>query len=189
MAVPIVNLGKRPTAPLVPPSLPKLSFPTEGALPPLPALVVAPAPPHEAARRLVSASMAAAGDQPETSPPTGQPAPATLGAGDRAAPQSSASDLSEIERYLAILRAEIQRRLIYPAAARRLGLSGEVLVRFSVDTAGLADGDGARVIGGAEDPVLREGALTTIRRLGDLPAPPKGPITVELPIRFTLTGR
>jgi len=92
-----------------------------------------------------------------------------------------------MDAYLAALRQAIQRGLVYPAVARRLGLAGLVRVRFQVLADGRVDPGSLVVTGGSDDDILRRGALDTIRRLSTFSPPPVGSIGVEVPVSFTLT--
>ena len=91
-----------------------------------------------------------------------------------------------MEAYLAAVRTAIQRELVYPPSARRLGLSGQVHLRFALDAEGRVAPDSVRVVGGSDDSILRQGAMATIRRVASLPPPPAGPIGIEVPVTFTL---
>lgn len=95
----------------------------------------------------------------------------------------------DMDSYLAILRQTIQQSLVYPPAARRLGLAGLVRLRFSVQADGRVDPASLLVVGGSEDGILRQGAIDTIRRLPTVPPPPSGGIGIEVPVNFSLTER
>ncbi|WP_096704940.1 TonB family protein [Magnetospirillum sp. 15-1] len=100
-----------------------------------------------------------------------------------------AGSAPDMDAYLAALRRAIQRGLVYPAVARRLGLAGLVRVRFQVLADGGVDPGSLVVTGGSDDDILRRGALDTIRRLSTFSPPPVGSIGVEVPVSFTLTQR
>lgn len=97
-----------------------------------------------------------------------------------------AAGQARIDPYLAAVRRRIQQVLVYPAAASRLRLTGQVRLRFSI----LADGrvalDTLRIVGGTEEDLLQEGALDTIRGIGAFPPPPAGAVAIELPVAFAL---
>ena len=115
--------------------------------------------------------------------------PAATGAGPAAGAAGPAGTAGSagMDAYLAELRRSIQRHLVYPPAARRLGLSGLVLVRFRLAADGRVDMASLAVTGGSDDDILRRGAVDTIRRLPPPPPPPQGAMGIEVPVNFTLT--
>ncbi len=139
----------------------------------------------------VTPSVTAAGDgQSAETVGNGAVGNGTVGSGQgRAQAGDGAGSASDMDSYLAALRQAIQRGLVYPAVARRLGLAGLVRVRFQVLADGRVDPGSLVVTGGSDDDILRRGALDTIRRLSTFSPPPVGSIGVEVPVSFTLTQR
>ncbi|CUW41599.1 putative TonB family protein [Magnetospirillum sp. XM-1] len=120
----------------------------------------------------------------------GQQGPPGAGTGQPGAPHGPAGPGrgggEEMEAYLDRLRRAIQQALVYPPAARRLNLAGEVRVRFQLLADGRIDLGSLAQTGGTDDEILRRGALDTIRRLAAVPPPPQGAMAVEVPVSFTL---
>lgn len=94
---------------------------------------------------------------------------------------------AEYGGYLRRLRRRIQETLQYPAAARRRGLSGTVLVEVNVQPDGSIGAVAVVTSSGHE--VLDEAALEAIKSLRREPFPPGLPprlIRVHLPVVFAL---
>lgn len=90
-----------------------------------------------------------------------------------------------IAAYLSDVRARLQRSLIYPPKARRIGLHGEIKVRMRILADGSIDPDSIRVVGEGGNPVLIAGALETVERVALTP-PPRPRIEIVAPIQFRL---
>jgi protein TonB len=101
------------------------------------------------------------------------------GAGQVAGPGGG----DEIAAYLARIHALLSRHQRYPAMARRRALEGSVLLQLRIG----ADGriESARAERGAPKLFARS-ALDAVDRAGRLPAPPRGALLIELPLRFQL---
>ncbi|MCR5219968.1 MAG: energy transducer TonB [bacterium] len=83
----------------------------------------------------------------------------------------------------AAIRGAIERKLRYPALARRQGLSGQVLVSFVVErNGGIRD---LRVLRGSGFGLLDDSALSAVRRAAPFP-PASSPVRVSLPVRYHL---
>ena len=83
----------------------------------------------------------------------------------------------------AAIRGAIERKLRYPALARRQGLSGQVLVGFVVErNGGIRD---LRVLRGSGFGPLDDGALSAVRRAAPFP-PASFPVRVNLPVSYHL---
>jgi len=92
---------------------------------------------------------------------------------------------NEIAAYLQLVRRRLEAAKTYPANARRLGLSGIVTLRFSIDAGGSVSDQSTA---GTAPTELHTAALTLIRNRR-FPAPPKGWNTaafLEVPIRYSL---
>ena len=100
--------------------------------------------------------------------------------GERAGQQGA------VDAYLALIRQQIQQRLIYPPAARRLGLAGQVRLRFAILADGQVAAESLNVAGGSEASLLQAGAVETVRRIAAFPPPPAGAIGIEVPVLFSL---
>ena len=85
----------------------------------------------------------------------------------------------------AAIRGAIERKLRYPALARRQGWSGQVLVSFVVEcNGGIRD---LRVLRGSGFGPLDDGALSAVRRAAPFP-PASFPVRVSLPVSYRLTN-
>jgi len=93
----------------------------------------------------------------------------------------------ERERYLSDVLAHIEHHKWYPKIARRMGLEGEVKVRFVLQADGSAKN--LHIENGPE--ALMNAARRTVERSLPLPRPPKKvdcPIDCEFNMRFSLNG-
>jgi protein TonB len=89
----------------------------------------------------------------------------------------------ELAAYVSRVRALLARHKQYPSLAKRRGLEGTVLVRLRI----AADGsiEDARAESDAPQLFARS-ALDAIERAGRFPAPPRGALSIEVPMRFRL---
>jgi TonB family protein len=87
--------------------------------------------------------------------------------------------------YLALVRERIQARLVYPPAARRLHLTGQVMVSLQIAADGRLDTAGLSIVDGNADTILKAAALATLKDLATVPPPPHGPIRLLVPVLFT----
>jgi len=93
----------------------------------------------------------------------------------------------ERERYLSDVLAHIEHNKWYPKIARRMGVEGEVMVRFVLHADGSAQG--LQIENGPE--ALMAAARKTVERSMPLPRPPEKvdcPIECEFRMRFSLSG-
>jgi protein TonB len=154
-------------APLSPPAL-HLHAP-QLALPRIP--VKATAPPSAAPTAVsVMAAVASA------------PASETAAKGPPAAAATDGAD--PMAAYLALVRDRIQARLVYPPAARRLHLTGQVTISLSIAANGRLDIADMTVVGSGADDILAAAAITTLKELATVPPPPRGPIRLLVPVVF-----
>ena len=86
--------------------------------------------------------------------------------------------------------AHLRPLLRYPRIAERDGQQGVALVAIGVDRQGIVRS--ARIVRGSGYPSLDGEALATVKRGSPLPRPtadiPGDPVSVELPIQFSLRG-
>jgi len=87
-------------------------------------------------------------------------------------------------RWQAQLLARLERHKRYPASARARRIEGVVQLAFGLDASGGVTT--VRVARSSGSPDLDEAALAMVRRASPLPAPPAGPTTVTVPVRFDL---
>jgi len=99
--------------------------------------------------------------------------------------QTGGDDSDAMASYLSEVRARLQRSVVYPPKARRIGLRGEVRIRMRILADGSIDPDSVRVVGEGGNPVLIAGALETVERVALTP-PPRPRIEIVAPIHFRL---
>lgn len=87
-------------------------------------------------------------------------------------------------RYFVRLRRLFQRRLKYPEEIENQKVSGRVIVRFHVQKDGKLDRQSVSLITSSGNEVLDRHALKTIGEAVQLPAPPYGEMTIEIPVVF-----
>ncbi|MGP9822570.1 energy transducer TonB, partial [Salinarimonas sp. NSM] len=97
------------------------------------------------------------------------------------APSASPAERS---RWQARLLAHLERHKRYPPAARAQRIEGVVHVTFALDARGSVTS--ARVARSSGAPALDEAAVAMVRRASPAPAPPDGPVTLTVPVRFDL---
>jgi protein TonB len=86
---------------------------------------------------------------------------------------------------LTALVASLEQEKRYPAAARRLGIEGLVMVQVQIDGTGRIVGAGVK---GSADPLLEKAAADALQRVQKKwrPLPLPEPVTVNVPIRYNL---
>lgn len=99
---------------------------------------------------------------------------------------NAGGDPATVNAYLVTIRKHIQESLVYPPAARRLGLAGQVRLRFTIEDDGRVASDSLHIVGGSDASLLQTGAIETIRKIAAFPPPPTGSIGIEVPVLFAL---
>ena len=127
-------------------------------------------PDPDAAPSPASAALPAVSAPPSQAAPPVQQAPSPEAAG----------------AWRSALAAWLQKHRTYPDAARRDDAEGRVVVRFTIDGAGLVTA--VVLVGSSGSTVLDEAAQTLLRgaHLPPPPAPAPDHLSVTLPIRYTL---
>jgi periplasmic protein TonB len=104
----------------------------------------------------------------------------------------SVSDAAWMEQYGRAVHAKIAAAVVFPERAARENRQGALVLRVVLNSDGrLLE---ATVVGGEVDPVLRDAALTAVRRASPFPAPPRPvgapavPVSFRIPVRFYLRG-
>jgi TonB family protein len=113
----------------------------------------------------------------------------TAGAGTGGGGPGSADEGGEGKDYTAAyseIRALVEKtaRRSYPPKARRLGMEGTVVVKFSIGKSGVPEGE--HIVTGSGLEPLDEAALEIIKNAGPYPYVPE---QVWIPIRFSLDRR
>ncbi|MDR0881058.1 MAG: energy transducer TonB [Candidatus Adiutrix sp.] len=85
--------------------------------------------------------------------------------------------------YYGYITRLIQRKMVYPAEAKKAGLTGTVSVVFSITQGGQATN--VRVSHSCGHLSLDQAAVAAVNRASPFPAPP-GPATISIPLRFGL---
>ena len=109
-------------------------------------------------------------------------AAAVPGAGD-----GRGSAPAEYGQYLDGFRRRVQQVLVYPAPARRRGITGTVEIEVLIEPGGAVRS--ATVVASSSHDVLDDAALDAVRSLPPLPLPqhlPRRPLRVRLPLTFEL---
>ncbi len=196
-----MDLPPPPSAPEPEPAAPEPAAPPAPAPPPLPD----PAPPRAVPqlprpspmrRAAPAAAKARAVPMPrhEQADPSasgagalpGLPVPAASPAPTQAASPVPPATAEAVGAWRGALAAWLQEHRTYPDAARRDGIEGRAVVRFTIDAAGLVTG--VVLVGSSGSPVLDEATLALLRG-AHLPAPPApGPdhLSITLPVRYSL---
>ncbi|MCR6630970.1 MAG: TonB-dependent receptor [Magnetospirillum sp.] len=107
------------------------------------------------------------------------------GQGVSAGVEGSAQPGDAIAAYLADVRARLQRGLIYPPKARRVGLQGAVRVRLRVLADGRVAPESVAVVGDDAHPLLAAGAVETVRAV-PLKPPPLPEMELVAPLTFRI---
>jgi|JI10StandDraft_1071094.scaffolds.fasta_scaffold130724_3 protein TonB len=124
---------------------------------------------------------------PEVSPRAARPAGGRPGEADSAhLPSDRASaeeEANRLARYVEAVRARIEARKRYPSMARKRAVEGRVVARVAIR----ADGELTGIeFDGAAPALLRRATDDAIRAASPYPAPPAGPLTIELPVDYSL---
>lgn len=174
---------------LVDPEQPTPPTPVQPVEPPRPQtapLPVAPGPSDFAA------AITPPQPQPNVAPPPPPPAPAQSAstAGEQGA-RPALLPSRERNEYIATLMAWLNRHKQYPTEARRARVQGVATVRFTIDPQGrVLD---AAITKSSGQALLDEAALDVFTRANPVPAIPRamaqGPLTLTVPIEFSLTTR
>lgn len=132
--------------------------------------------------------------QPATSTPaTAAPTPAAVvptgsAAGAGTVPGNDPRAKRQETGYFALVSAHLNRRKVYPAAARQARQQGVVTVRFTVDRNGNVSGVSIKRSSGHD--ILDRATLDLLQRVAPLPRMPSSvqreSITLSLPIDYSL---
>ena len=116
----------------------------------------------------------------------GLPMPAAAPAPTQAAGPVQPPTAEVFGAWRGALAAWLQEHRTYPDAARRDGTEGRVVVRFTIDGAGLVTG--VALVGSSGSTVLDEAALALLRgaHVPALPAPGPDHLSITLPVRYSL---
>ncbi len=158
-------------------------------LTPVPARVPAPEAPC-AARAVLDPGVAEPSRDPIDAQQSGQPsgerdqAPALAvgGASYEVEPNAREPNALNPER----VRSAIDRHLVYPLRARRMGWSGRVLL--AVELSALGELDQVRVMASSGFGALDEAAVESVRRAAPFEAPGR-PVQLVVPVSFDLRRR
>lgn len=91
-----------------------------------------------------------------------------------------------IAAYLREIRARLAAHLVFPAAARDLGLHGTVTVRFVIEPDGSLARESLAVEASSGSPILDRAAMATVDRAAPFPRPVSGSCAIRSPVVFTL---
>ncbi|OIQ84205.1 transport protein TonB [mine drainage metagenome] len=150
--------------------------------PPLPPAAAA------AAASVSLSTPAAAPALPAASPPQSAGGAGRPGRAAPAPAPAARPGRAVLQDYLRRVHGLLQAHLLYPQAARSLGLDGVVVVRFIIAADGRVREASLAVVGGVDASLLRQEALAAVRSAQPLPPPPLAPMTVQVPVSFRVTG-
>lgn len=100
--------------------------------------------------------------------------------------KSSTLSANELEIYLYKIRVKIQQNLKYPPLARRLKIQGESVVAFNILSDGSVESSTISTHKSSGNNSLDTQAINTILQLSPFLAPPKGKISIIVPVAFNL---
>ena len=140
-----------------------------------------PTTPSSAAPAATPAARVPAG--PSATPLTAAPASAAAAPVSVAADPAPAVSATLQAAWARAIEAWIAQHRVYPEPAKRRGIQGSVVLRFSVDRSGrvtevvLLRGSGSAILDAAAEAMLRDAML---------PPPPRDHVTVSVPVHYTL---
>lgn len=173
---------------LADPEQPTPPQPPQPAEPPRPKAVDLPLAPGPSEFATVSTA-----PQPSVAPPPPPPAAPPQSASTAGEQGARPALLPSRERneYIATLMSWLNRHKQYPTEARRARVEGVATVRFTIDPQGRVLS--AVIIKSSGHAVLDDAALDVFTRANPVPAIPRamaqGPLTLSVPIEFSLTTR
>ncbi len=93
----------------------------------------------------------------------------------------------EIEDYLKYIKEEFEKNKFYPLKAKKLGIEGTVVIKFTILPDGTIDTNSIQIIY-SDSPILSYGAKRIFEKIKKIPKPPpkKEKMTVEIPIEYIL---
>lgn len=100
--------------------------------------------------------------------------------------KNSTISADELEIYLYKVRVKIQQNLRYPPLARRLKIQGESVVAFNILSNGSVEGSTISTHTSSGNSSLDRQAINTILQVSPFEAPPKGKISIIVPVAFNL---
>jgi len=100
--------------------------------------------------------------------------------------KNSTISADELEIYLYKVRVKIQQNLRYPPLARRLKIQGESVVAFNILSDGSVEGSTISTHTSSGNSSLDRQAINTILQVSPFEAPPKGKISIIVPVAFNL---
>ena len=155
---------------------------------------------HDAGRRRPSGQSASTDTWAPPPPPTASAAPeavtavgATGQGGSGEAASAPTVDLGALRKgYARSLFPAVRKHRVYPKTARRLGLEGRVVVAMVIDARGrVLD---VKIHEPSPHAILNQAALTAMRRVQKVPAPPaellgsRTKMRVAVPLNYALRG-
>ncbi|NPA51685.1 MAG: TonB family protein [Aquificae bacterium] len=93
----------------------------------------------------------------------------------------------EIENYLKYIKEEFEKNKFYPLKAKKLGIEGTVIIKFTILPDGTIDTNSIEIIY-SDSPILSYGAKRIFEKIKKIPKPPpeRKEMTVEIPIEYIL---
>ncbi len=93
----------------------------------------------------------------------------------------------KIQDYLKYIKEEFEKNKFYPLKAKKLGIEGTVIIKFTILPDGTIDTNSIKIIY-SDSPILSYGAKRIFEKIKKIPKPPPDnkEITVEIPIEYIL---
>lgn len=125
---------------------------------------------------------------PRPAVPAASSAPATASAAVGTGPGADPNAKGEANEWYALVSAHLERNKRYPRQAKRNGITGTPVVRFSVNRRGRVSNISIRTSSG--NAALDEATVDLLQRVSPLPAMPRSmgrdSVTITLPIEYSL---
>ena len=116
--------------------------------------------------------------------------PASEPSGPPEMPPAEDAEEWAIQSYLSYVMQKLETYKHYPIMAERLGLSAEIVLRFTVRRDGTVLDPEVQIVAGAHHELFRTAALRTLRRMGQLPPFPRDilrrELLVEVPLSYSI---
>lgn len=101
-------------------------------------------------------------------------------------PQQSHPDSEEIQRYLVQVKQKVERHLEYPAQAKKMGLEGETILRFSIFANGSLNEISIEIVQSSGKKIFDDQAIIALKEAAPFASPPKESMTLRVPVSFKL---
>lgn len=101
---------------------------------------------------------------------------------------SSEQSQSRVDEYLSKVRNKIQSQLHYPSQAKRVGMEGEVVVRFFICSDGMVGKSSVELAKSSGKRLLDKNALNAVLDSAPFELPPEDKMEIVVPVVFSLAS-